>query len=125
MKPWVLHKPTAGRPYVGTELEATGIWRPYPLPASLKASFLPSRECEERFNLFEIIADTLPILLSGSETDSPLSGHVVLDRQEKLDAVRRIDERLLAWMQCLPSEMKLDPEAMGYLTPAIPVVDLQ
>lgn len=122
MKPFDLHSPRTKPPYEGRELRVTGLWQPYPRPEP-EVTYFPLISQQQRFELYTIAVELLPLVLSGNPTDSPMPGIVVLDTNAKLDRLREAEEKFTGWYQHLPVEMDLD---MSMSTPlAGPVVDLR
>lgn len=122
MKPLDLLLPAIEPPYLGEDLVKETLWQPYPM-IEPTAMFHSHTINDERFRLYVIAADLLPIVLSGNPEDSPLPDHVILDVVAKLERLREIDHRLLDWYHHLPSRVQV--EAKGPSPPAGPQVDLQ
>jgi hypothetical protein len=122
MKPLDLLLPEIEPPYIGEDLLTETLWQPYPM-IEPTAMFHSLSLNDERFRLYAIAADLLPIVLSGNPEDSPLPGHAILDVVAKLDRLRDIDHRLLDWYRDLP--LRIQVEANGPSPPAGPQVDLQ
>jgi hypothetical protein len=120
-----LKTPTTERPHTSDELELTASWQPYPIAGSGPTPFHANRETDERCNLFEIMAQSLPLLLSGGPEDSPLPGHAVLGWSDKQELARTVEEKMLAWMDQLPATVKLDDETIASTQPVSPIFDLQ
>ena len=102
VKPMGLAKPGAARPYSDEEQEVSQIWSPYPStgaaiwfnPAGLRAAKLALRE---------IGAEIIPVMLNGDPDDSPMPGHVILDRTECRRRLEELYARLHRWRMELPS----------------------
>ena len=122
MKPLELRPPTVPLPHEGPELLQKAEWRPYPKPDAA-VTFFPLAINEERYRLYTIAADLLPLVLSGTPEDSPLPGHAVLDRVAKLDGLGDIEQRLLKWYRHLRPEAQVDVKKASRVSG--PQVDLQ
>lgn len=122
MKPLELQMPTVASPYDGDELLQTAVWQAYP-QSDDEVSFLSHSVNEERYQLYTIVANMLPIVLSGNAADSPLPGLEILDPVAKLDGLRNVEKALLQWYQDLPPMLQYDSETPTPL--ADPQVNLQ
>lgn len=124
-RPFDLQKPVCEYPYLGRDLEVVATWLPYPntsmdLDASI--SYFPHALTNERIKLYETAAELRSVVLSGNPQDSPLPGYIVLDRDAKLDQIKEVRSKLLAWYNNLPSMALLTLDAASLPEP---LIDLQ
>ncbi|KAL9625627.1 MAG: hypothetical protein Q9160_000340, partial [Pyrenula sp. 1 TL-2023] len=119
-----LQRPSARRPYSEEELSITTLWQPYPLVGHPPVAIRHPELHNETFNLFEVIADTSPLFLSGTPNESPLPGGIALGPEAKLERVQEIERRLNAWRENLPASLRIEPEELAHSHPASPVIDL-
>lgn len=111
VKPLSLAKPGAPRPYSEADLQTTSEWKPYPRTGPT-ATFNPAGLYGVKFDLREIGADILPVMLSGDPEDSPMPGHVTLDLVTRIGRLAALSERLRAWKDDLPPYARINTEAV-------------
>ncbi|KAK5081148.1 hypothetical protein LTR05_007942 [Lithohypha guttulata] len=116
-----LQKPQVKRPFVDNELQYQTVWRPYPDlgPEAPLCQFMIN---DARFDLSEITAELVPLSLSGDPQDSPLPGHIILDKVEKQVRLGEVEARLLTWQRSLPPGTRIE-DALGAFATS-PLVDL-
>ena len=117
-----IQKPRVERPYTVDELNLEGRWQAYP-QSDIETPFNLFTVVNERFKLYEIKADFLPVHLSLDPQESPLPGHLFLDRTAKLARLRDLEQRLHEWHQNLPAGARIASDEGE--AAAAPLVDLQ
>jgi hypothetical protein len=119
VKPLELSRPVIDRPYTFEQCHVSEVWRPYPKPRP-DVSFNPYGLQEVKFDLRDIGADIVPVMLSGDPDDSPSPGHIILDRKVRMVRLEELMRRLQRWKDLLP------PYALRNLdsTPTWPLVEL-
>ena len=118
-KPLQLHQPRIQRPHIGDDLVRTEAWRPYP-KIGPEVAYHPYGLREAKFDLREIGADIIPIILSGEPDDSPAPGFISISKDERMERLDQLLQRLTRWHANLPSYAVPSSEA----TPAWPQVEL-
>lgn len=120
VKPLELMRPSSiARPYTEQDLHTSFVWRPYP-KLGPDARFNTFGLYAAKFDLREIGADIVPVMLSGDPDDSPVPGHIILDRKLRIEKLRYLLDRLHAWHDDLPSYARIDSES----TPAWSLVEV-
>jgi hypothetical protein len=96
-------------------------WRPYPQAGPRMV--IPANAIDaERYQLYTIAADLLPLVLNANPADSPLPGHPVLNQGSKRERLHEIELQFLEWLNRLPTHIK---QVEGSALPlAGPVLDL-
>ena len=110
------------RPYIGDELNLEGRWQAYP-QGDTETPFNLYTVVNERFNLYEIKADFLPVHLSLDPQESPLPGHLFLAKAAKLARLLDIEQKLNEWHQNLLPGARIANDEEEAL--AAPLIDLQ
>lgn len=107
LKPFHVQKPLVQYPYRPAELPLTQVWTP---DSSLgkKTRLAAKGVCHERFKLHEVGAEMIPLLLSGKPDDTPLPGHIILDRDVKLDRLHVVLKNLRTWHDNLPTYARIE-----------------
>ena len=119
VKPLELQRPVMERPYSNAQCNATEVWRPYPKPGP-EITFCPYGLQDCKFNLRDIGADIVPVMLSGDPDDSPSPDHIVLNRKARLVRLEELLHRLQRWKDNLPVYATIKDAA----TPAWSLVEL-
>lgn len=109
VKPLALAKPYAPRPYTAEDLQTRAVWTPYPRSGPT-AWYVPHGLYAVKFDLREIGAHIVPVMLSGDPEDSPMPGHTTLDNTERLRQLEELSTQLHGWRDELPSYARLDME---------------
>jgi hypothetical protein len=105
-----------------SETSETAEWRPYPQPGP-SIGIDESTIDFERYQLYAIAANLLPLVLTANPTDSPLPGHPILDRASKQGKLLDLEVQFLEWYNRLPSHIELPEDSSVPL--AGPILDLQ
>lgn len=122
MKPLDLRLPMCEAPYEQQDLPTEAFWQPYP-KAGPRVAFSPRSINNERFRLYTIMADALPVVLTGNPQDSPFPGQAILHSDAKMERLQDIESRLLAWYESLHPQAVYEPDSPS--DPAVPLIDLQ
>lgn len=119
VKPLELSRPVIDKPYSAEQCQITEIWRPYPKMRP-EVVFNPYGLRDARFDLRDIGADIVPILLSGDPDDSPVPGRMMLDGKATTKRLEELLQRLHQWKDNLPAYARPDLST----TPSWSLVDL-
>ena len=76
----------------------------------------------QRYYLYRIAADLLPLVLSGNADDSPLPGYTVIELSIQQHSLCDIEQRLRDWYQDLPPQIKRNDRTKASITD--PLVNL-
>ena len=122
MRPLDLRLPSVPAVHVVEEILKEAEWKAY--PTAVKAvTFFPFIIHEQRYHLFTIAAELLPLVINGNPQDSPLEGHAVLEPITMLDQLSEIEQKLQKWYRHLPTEAKAD--IVNETPVSGPVLDMQ
>ena len=98
------------------------MWRPFPQDGP-SIPVLANLIDIQRYQLYRIAAELLPLVLSGNADDSPLPGQVFLELAVKQDRLNDIERRMREWYQNLPYQLKVNDRMKAFITD--PVITLQ
>jgi hypothetical protein len=119
MKPLELSRPLIPRPHNSEHCEMTEVWRPYPkIGPEVQYHLYGLRE--SKFDLRDIGADIVPVVLSGDPDDSPVPGQICLDRKARMVRLQELLHRLEQWKEQLPTYAVINAD----LTPTWSLMEL-
>lgn len=115
MKPYQLDPPKVELLPGESNLLQEVAWQPFPQtgPSRLVLANLVDFQ---RYQLYRIAADLLPLVLSGNADDSPLPGHTVLEPVVQQNRLKTIEQRMWEWYQNLPYQLKVNDETKASIT---------
>ncbi|KAL9621613.1 MAG: hypothetical protein Q9160_004005 [Pyrenula sp. 1 TL-2023] len=106
VKPMDVKRPRFPRPRIKEQQEKTFQWQPFPAVSSgltVKSYIV----YEELFNLHEIGADIVPMLLNKSSIETSEKERPPLESSSKIAAVRELDGKLERWKNSLPNAVQV------------------